>query len=163
MKVISRKEAIAAGLPRYFTGKPCLYGHLTERRVKVKRCIECLRLLRKEKRLKNVESIRLKARTYLKSYRERALIAIMAAHGISGCHFKIHPNMPIELKKHKCWGDLWLEHPNGGGHFEIVAAKTTSQGIIRQIATGRLNPKKYLVLCQLHQIWNNHNPNANRL
>lgn len=31
MKVISRKEAIGLGLTRYFTGKPCFRGHVSER------------------------------------------------------------------------------------------------------------------------------------
>jgi hypothetical protein len=32
-EIISRKEAKAAGLTRYFTGKPCKRGHVVERRV----------------------------------------------------------------------------------------------------------------------------------
>ena len=43
MKLISRKEAKAAGLKRYFTGKPCKRGHVAERFVCIKHCIECNR------------------------------------------------------------------------------------------------------------------------
>lgn len=42
-KLITRKEAMALGLPNYFTGKPCQNGHLSERDVKEWRCLECRR------------------------------------------------------------------------------------------------------------------------
>jgi hypothetical protein len=32
-EIISRAEAKARGLTRYFTGKPCKYGHIAERYV----------------------------------------------------------------------------------------------------------------------------------
>lgn len=41
--IISRKEARAAGLKRYFTGKPCKHGHIAERYLWGV-CIECYRL-----------------------------------------------------------------------------------------------------------------------
>lgn len=39
--LISRKDAIAQGLPRYFTGKPCKNGHLDERFVANYTCVTC--------------------------------------------------------------------------------------------------------------------------
>ena len=39
--IISRKDALRQGLPRYFTGKPCKYGHVAERYVHRKQCIQC--------------------------------------------------------------------------------------------------------------------------
>lgn len=41
MAVISRKEAIEKGLKAYFTGRPCKYGHVAERRVSNRACLEC--------------------------------------------------------------------------------------------------------------------------
>jgi 5-methylcytosine-specific restriction endonuclease McrA len=41
--IISRKDAQATGLKRYFTGKPCAHGHITERYI-WGQCIECERL-----------------------------------------------------------------------------------------------------------------------
>lgn len=41
--VISREEAKAAGLKRYFTGEPCRHGHLCERYL-WGACVECYRL-----------------------------------------------------------------------------------------------------------------------
>src|SRR5580693_1074062 len=40
--VISRAEAKAAGLKRYFTGKPCPHGHVEERKVSTWGCMKCL-------------------------------------------------------------------------------------------------------------------------
>ena len=41
--IISRKEAIAQGLRRYFTGKPCPHGHVCERFVASHNCVMCNR------------------------------------------------------------------------------------------------------------------------
>ena len=39
--IVSRAEARKLGLPRYFTGKPCKYGHITERTTKFSNCLGC--------------------------------------------------------------------------------------------------------------------------
>lgn len=41
MKLISLHDAKAEGLKRYFTGKPCRYGHVSERFVSNAGCLEC--------------------------------------------------------------------------------------------------------------------------
>lgn len=41
MTPISRQEALAAGLKRYFTGKPCKSGHISERFVSTRGCVQC--------------------------------------------------------------------------------------------------------------------------
>lgn len=40
-RVISRAEARSLGLTRYFTGKPCKHGHVSERLVSSTKCCEC--------------------------------------------------------------------------------------------------------------------------
>lgn len=40
-KITSRADAKSAGLARYFTGKPCPRGHLSERHVSGWTCVEC--------------------------------------------------------------------------------------------------------------------------
>lgn len=42
MQIITRKEALELGLKKYFTGKPCKHGHISERRVGGD-CIGCAR------------------------------------------------------------------------------------------------------------------------
>jgi hypothetical protein len=43
-EIISRKEALARGLKRYFTGKPCRNAHISERLVKLSHCVTCSRI-----------------------------------------------------------------------------------------------------------------------
>lgn len=43
-EIISRKEARAVGLKRYFTGKACKHGHVAERKVSSRECFECRRV-----------------------------------------------------------------------------------------------------------------------
>lgn len=44
MNVISKSEARAQGLRRFFTGRPCKHGHLSERETRTSRCVECRRV-----------------------------------------------------------------------------------------------------------------------
>ena len=41
MKIVTRATAIALGLKRYFSGKPCMNGHVAERLVSNSSCVEC--------------------------------------------------------------------------------------------------------------------------
>jgi len=41
MQIVARKEAIRTGLRRYFTGKPCRNGHVAERDVGNRTCLDC--------------------------------------------------------------------------------------------------------------------------
>jgi hypothetical protein len=41
MKIISRQGAAAAGLSRFFTGKACKYGHVSERMIPSGNCLGC--------------------------------------------------------------------------------------------------------------------------
>ena len=49
MKLISRQEAIQQKLTRYFTGNPCKHGHIAEKLLSNRTCVECL-LIKKHKR-----------------------------------------------------------------------------------------------------------------
>ena len=40
-RIISRAEAKALGLKSFFTGKPCKHGHVAERYVSSRGCVEC--------------------------------------------------------------------------------------------------------------------------
>jgi hypothetical protein len=44
MEIITRKEARNIGLTHYYTGKPCLHGHLHKRTVTDSTCLECVRI-----------------------------------------------------------------------------------------------------------------------
>lgn len=43
-KTMTRMEAIKAAKEVYFTGKPCIHGHIVNRYTSTGHCIECLRL-----------------------------------------------------------------------------------------------------------------------
>lgn len=61
-RIISRAEAKAKGLKRYFTGKKCPYGHVAERWVSGGACAECLaeRVRANQKRMREEEPERVK-------------------------------------------------------------------------------------------------------
>jgi len=42
MKIITRQQAIEQKLTRYFTGVSCKHGHIAERQLSNRTCIECL-------------------------------------------------------------------------------------------------------------------------
>jgi hypothetical protein len=64
MEIITRKEAQEKGLPRYFTGKPCKHGHVCERFVAQKTCVECKQKFDKEYYEKNKERLLKKVKNY---------------------------------------------------------------------------------------------------
>ena len=76
MKIISRKEAQAQGLKRYFTGKPCKRGHVAERKASSGTCVECNRQYREENREERLE----KKRQYYAENRERMIEKMRQYH-----------------------------------------------------------------------------------
>ena len=42
-EIITRADALSKGLKRNFTGQPCVCGHIAERYVTTKTCLECNR------------------------------------------------------------------------------------------------------------------------
>lgn len=43
MNIVSRQDALVAGLKRYFTGAQCPHGHTSARYVSTMQCIECIK------------------------------------------------------------------------------------------------------------------------
>jgi hypothetical protein len=64
MDVITRKEAKALGLKRYFTGKKCKHGHVAERKTMARDCVECIERYNKIGRSDEYKDYR---RTYQKT------------------------------------------------------------------------------------------------
>jgi hypothetical protein len=80
----NREQAMALGLKRYFTGKPCKHGHIAERYVSSGMCLECSRAQvakwnaahrervkerRRNYHAANLEKVREKARDYARKRR----------------------------------------------------------------------------------------------
>lgn len=56
--LINRPQAIARRLPRYFTGKPCHAGHLSERVTVDRTCCECSRLRHRAERQSTIQALK---------------------------------------------------------------------------------------------------------
>lgn len=77
VEIINSRTAFDKGLTRYFTGKECSKGHITERMISNGSCIECLKSQRayqrvKEWRAKNPGSRAEEARRWRIKYPEKA-------------------------------------------------------------------------------------------
>lgn len=77
MKIISHKAAKDAGVTRFFTGEPCIHGHVAQRMVSNKACVTCLAIRNKrirQEEVKNKTERGLKiADTRLRAYRRHIL------------------------------------------------------------------------------------------
>jgi hypothetical protein len=78
VKIVSRKQAVEAGLKRYFTGKPCPYGHISERQVSNNSCNECLRIAAGKYKKRKPEVARRHCKTYYDSLSAEEKIQILA-------------------------------------------------------------------------------------
>jgi 5-methylcytosine-specific restriction endonuclease McrA len=67
--IISRADAQANGLTRYFTGQPCKHGHIAERQVTNGVCLVCRYEIEKRWRVTNPDSFRAKLRRQAARYR----------------------------------------------------------------------------------------------
>lgn len=71
MKIITRKEAKALGLKRYFTSKACKHGHITERQTTNGSCAVCQYGAHVAARKRAPEKHRAAVRTYRAANREK--------------------------------------------------------------------------------------------
>lgn len=71
MNIICRSEAIAGGLARYFTGKPCKHGHVAERLVSNMGCMQCAAIKFKAYYVKNTDAEKARRQKYKTENRER--------------------------------------------------------------------------------------------
>lgn len=71
-EIISRKDALAKGLKRYFTGEPCKHGHISERTARGSTCLECHNSLGRRKYHENIDAERARAAKYHAANKDRA-------------------------------------------------------------------------------------------
>lgn len=69
LEIITRKDALARGLTRYFTGKPCERGHVVERLASASNCTECVRL--RDQTPTHKDYRRQYMQGYMQGYRQR--------------------------------------------------------------------------------------------
>jgi hypothetical protein len=70
MDIITKEEAVQAGLPRYFTGKPCKHGHFSERWTHRSECMECSRNRAKKYIQENKQGARVRSRRHYDKNKE---------------------------------------------------------------------------------------------
>jgi len=69
MEIISPKKSITLGLKRYFTGKPCLHGHIAERTLRGS-CVACRYERQRKDRRDNPERYLAYSRSYNELHQE---------------------------------------------------------------------------------------------
>lgn len=84
-EIVTRKDAMARGLKRYFTGKPCKHGHVDERKTSGGSCVTCVReSMRKRRKNPNLKAreaaytrsrmmdpgVRQRQREYMRDYKK---------------------------------------------------------------------------------------------
>jgi 5-methylcytosine-specific restriction endonuclease McrA len=69
--VVTRAEAKAAGLLRYFTGRPCKRGHISDYYTKAARCVACQDEISKAWRRDNRERFDAAAREWRETHKEQ--------------------------------------------------------------------------------------------
>jgi hypothetical protein len=89
MKSISRKEAQQARLNKYFTGRPCKRGHISQRKTKTAGCTTCQNLATTKYRTKHEEKYKEKTRIRIKTLRHTNPAKYRAARNVWR---KTHPN-----------------------------------------------------------------------
>lgn len=67
--IISRQEAKELGINKWFTGKPCKHGHLSQRLVTSQACCECRKYVKKKP--EPIERVRARAATWREANREK--------------------------------------------------------------------------------------------
>jgi 5-methylcytosine-specific restriction endonuclease McrA len=73
MEITSRKQAKTLGLGKYFTGKPCPQGHVSERFTSSGGCVVCVRTRYDADRAENPEKHRETVKRYYRRNRERLI------------------------------------------------------------------------------------------
>ena len=70
-QIILRKEAISLELGKYFTGKPCKHGHVSEKYTKEGFCVECSKIKLRKYNKNNREKILQAQRNWVNRNREK--------------------------------------------------------------------------------------------
>ena len=71
--IITKSEAKARGLKRYFTGKPCKRGHMSDRSVSTSNCLKCAGERLHQYNEANRDEIRERKRQYYEANRDKRL------------------------------------------------------------------------------------------
>lgn len=108
MKVVTRKEAREQGLLRYYTGKPCKNGHLTERYVAKGTCLDCGKLANDKFHSTNPTKASEWAIRYANNNKEKVLARGREYYHANSAYFKEYSKRRKQFIKTRTpsWADL---------------------------------------------------------
>lgn len=113
----TKQAAVAAGLNRYFTGKPCVRGHVAQRSTYKANCVVCHDLAIKAWGLKNKE----RKKIVQKEYRRRSRVYIRSWHELRRKSLKRDALKAYGNKCACCYEQvpefLTIDHIDGGGRI----------------------------------------------
>jgi hypothetical protein len=107
-KIITRAEAKARGLKRYFTGKPCKHGHVDERLTVNTSCVVCNRAAARINGLRYRQKETAKVAARARQKRHRATDKYRERASRQGRLYRSHPEVAERLKKQ--WREYWEEY-----------------------------------------------------
>lgn len=145
----SRKAALAAGEKSYFTGNPCVKGHVSARRSKTGECLECRKLKLVEWRKDNPAKVAAHNQTQYEKFSEGLKTRSRAYYhaNVEKCrassqrYQKQNPHVyaainakysAAKLKRTPSWlteDDLWLIEQ----FYELAGLRTKATGIAWQV------------------------------
>lgn len=119
-EILTRRQAVATGAKRYFTGKPCVHGHVSERRTSDRQCLACCRIKdrtrwwvdhdrklaqRREWYRENRESVLELSKAYLRANREA-----ISQRRRARWHANGEANRENQRARYAANPDLWKTH-----------------------------------------------------
>lgn len=171
MEVMTRPEATARGLKRYFTGKPCINGHIAERITSNGWCLACAsqqkkknrelyRELTRKWRTQNPEKNREYQRRYRDpeyrgvKWREKARASwrkYCAAHGIP-LHEPKQPSRQSRRPKQPATRNCVIcqvqFHPHGKQKTCTQKCAHALKNARNRVRLARLRPRKSCIICE---------------
>jgi len=163
METMTRQQALAAGLNRYYTGKPCPHGHVAMRRVSGA-CCECARLDKLAWRKANPEFVKVLKLAEQKRNREKAnernrRYAATHREQIREKNIKWAKENPAassakqarRRSRKLCATPAWADHGKIDRAYEMVA-EYRSKGINAHV--DHIVPLQGRMVCGLHVHYN---------
>lgn len=136
-QIISRQEAKASGLARYFTGKLCKRGHVAERLASTGVCVECNKETARTRTREWAKANPLKRSETQRKYRARNLEKARATARNSTRAWGLKNKDKVLANTHRRRASVRLRVPAWFGEFDqFVMREAADLSHCRELATG---------------------------